>query len=134
MDPKFFETQNRSYGLTEKSDIYSLGVIFWELTSCKSPFDFETKSNDLFEIFKIKSDILNGKREKPISNTNYKFVALYRNCWQHEPDERPDIRQVILEINDTESTNVPNNFNFEEIETAENLDEDFVYQVVMVMT
>jgi serine/threonine protein kinase len=79
MDPKFFETLNHSYFLTEKSDIYSLGVIFWELTSGKSPFDFETKNNDLFEIFKIKSDILNGKRENPISNTNDKFVALYKS-------------------------------------------------------
>jgi serine/threonine protein kinase len=82
MDPKFFETQNRSYGLTEKSDIYSLGVIFWELTSRKSPFDFETKNNDLFEMFKIKSNILNGKREKPISGTNYKFVALYKSKYK----------------------------------------------------
>ncbi|RGB37292.1 hypothetical protein C1646_757061 [Rhizophagus diaphanus] len=32
MDPKFFE-DNHSYGLTEKSDIYNLGVLFWELTS-----------------------------------------------------------------------------------------------------
>ncbi|UZO02599.1 uncharacterized protein OCT59_021078 [Rhizophagus irregularis] len=126
MDPKFFEPQNRSYGLTEKSDIYSLGVIFWELTSRKSPFDFETKSNDLFEIFKIKCDIFNNKREKPISGTNYKFVTLYRKCWQHEPDERPDIHQVISEINNTEFINVSNTFNFEEIETTDNLiEEDF---------
>ncbi|PKY61635.1 kinase-like protein, partial [Rhizophagus irregularis] len=34
MDPKFFEPQNHSYHvLTEKSDIYSLGVLLWELTS-----------------------------------------------------------------------------------------------------
>ncbi|CAB4385589.1 unnamed protein product [Rhizophagus irregularis] len=53
-------------------------VLFWELISRKSLFDFETKSNDLFEIFKIKSDILNGKREKPLSGTNYNLVALYK--------------------------------------------------------
>jgi serine/threonine protein kinase len=79
MDPEFFETQNHSYVLTEKSDIYSLGVLLWELTSCKSPFDFETKNNNYLEIIKIKSDILNGKREKPISGTNYNFVTLYKS-------------------------------------------------------
>jgi serine/threonine protein kinase len=79
MDPKFFETQNHSNGLTEKSDIYSLGVLFWELTSHKSPFDFETKNNNHLEIIEIKSDILKGKREKPISGTNPKFVALYES-------------------------------------------------------
>ncbi|CAB5116537.1 unnamed protein product [Rhizophagus irregularis] len=71
-------------------------------------------------------DIFNNKREKPISGTNYKFVTLYRKCWQHEPDERPDIHQVISEINNIESINVSNTFNFEEIETTENLvEEDF---------
>lgn len=51
MHPKFFETH--SYKLTEKYDIYSLGVIFWELTSRKSPFDFVTKNNDYSEITMI---------------------------------------------------------------------------------
>ncbi|UZO02597.1 uncharacterized protein OCT59_021076 [Rhizophagus irregularis] len=117
MDPNFFETQNHSYVLTEKSDIYSLGVLLWELTSCKSPFDFETKNNNYLEIIEIKSDILNGKREKPISGTNYNFVTLYKKCWQHEPDERPDIRQVISEINNIE--NISNNFKIEKIEKTE---------------
>ncbi|CAB4437607.1 unnamed protein product [Rhizophagus irregularis] len=59
-------------------------------------------------------------------STNYKFVTLYKKCWQHEPDERPDIHQVISEINNIESINVPNTFNFEEIETTENIiEEDF---------
>src|SRR5256885_17146476 len=72
MDPKFFETQSHSYGLTEKSDIYSLGVLFWELTSRLSPFNFE-KRNNLFEINQIKFDILDGMREKHVPNTNDKF-------------------------------------------------------------
>ncbi|CAB4439952.1 unnamed protein product [Rhizophagus irregularis] len=48
-----------------------------------------------------------GTREKPIPNTNIEFVALYEVCWKQEPDERPDIRQVISELNSIE----PNNFN-----------------------
>ncbi|CAB5299344.1 unnamed protein product [Rhizophagus irregularis] len=39
------------------------------------------------------------KGENPIPNTNNKFVALYKKCWQHEPDDRPDIHQVISELN-----------------------------------
>ena len=44
MDPNNFniqESKSHTYDLTEKSDIYSLGVLFWELTSCSSPFNFE---------------------------------------------------------------------------------------------
>lgn len=72
VDPKYFN--DTSYKLTEKSDIYSLALIFWELTSCSSPFDYETKKDDL-----IMLEILEGKREKPIPNTNGKFVALYES-------------------------------------------------------
>ena len=32
-----------------------------------------------------------------------KYYSL--GCWQHEPDDRPDICQVILELNDLESEN-----------------------------
>jgi serine/threonine protein kinase len=73
MDPKILNAE--TYDLTEKSDIYSLGIVFWELTSCLSPFNFETKN----EPTKILLGILNGKRENPISNTNDKFVALYKS-------------------------------------------------------
>uniref|UniRef100_U9UXB4 Uncharacterized protein n=1 Tax=Rhizophagus irregularis (strain DAOM 181602 / DAOM 197198 / MUCL 43194) TaxID=747089 RepID=U9UXB4_RHIID len=93
MDPKILNAE--SYDLTEKSDIYSLGIVFWELTSCSSPFNFETNN----EPTKIILKILDGKRENPIPNTNNKFVVLYKKCWQHKPDDRPDIHQVISVLN-----------------------------------
>lgn len=70
MDPKSFETH--SYVLTEKSDIYSLGVILWELT-CVHHLIFKIK----IDIIQIKQDIL--KRENPISETNIKLVTLYKS-------------------------------------------------------
>ncbi len=86
MDPKTFnnevtiDKETRSYELTKKSDIYSLGVLFWELTSCSPPFDFETKNNSEYALI---SAILNGKREKPIENTNSKFVNLYQSGYKN---------------------------------------------------
>ena len=78
MDPMIFK--NHSYILTKKSDVYSLGVLLWELTSCSSPFNFETK-NDPDKIT-VMLGILNGKREKPIPNTNGKFVTLYESKYK----------------------------------------------------
>jgi serine/threonine protein kinase len=79
MDPKILNAE--SYDLTEKSDIYSLGIVFWELTSCLSPFGFEEslKKNDTTEIV---LGILSGKREDPIPNTNGKFVTLYESKYK----------------------------------------------------
>ncbi|CAB4375554.1 unnamed protein product [Rhizophagus irregularis] len=129
MDPKFFE-ENHSYRLTEKSDIYGLGVLFWELTSRLSPFDFENKNK--LEIIQIKQDILNGKREIPIPNTNDKFVSLYKECWRHNPDERPSICKVIevldsinpIDLIDPKNNNVSTDLNSNESESTENEDSD----------
>ncbi|GBB91627.1 hypothetical protein RclHR1_00190040 [Rhizophagus clarus] len=128
MDPKFFE-ENHSYSLTEKSDIYGLGVLFWELTSRLSPFGFENKNH--LEKIQIKQDILNGKRETPIPITNDKFVSLYKECWRHNPDERPPICKVIEELDsiinpidstDPEDNNVSTELNSNESESSENED------------
>ena len=44
--------------------------------------------------------------------------------WQLEPDERPDIHQVISEINDIDPINVLNNFHSKENETTEKLENE----------
>ncbi|RGB24319.1 kinase-like domain-containing protein [Rhizophagus diaphanus] len=113
MDPKILKDQ--SCDLTKKSDIYSLGVLFWELTSCKSPFNFETKNNAPFEIIKIKSNILEGMREKPSSGINHKFIALYEITSENfsskeiETTEKSETSKT-LEISETpenDEVNVP---------------------------
>ena len=57
-------------------------MLFWELTSRSSPFDFENK-NDQFEIIQIKQDILSGKREKPIPGINEQYISLYESEYKN---------------------------------------------------
>ena len=52
VDPKIFES--RSYILTEKSDIYSLGMIFWKLASCSA---LETNGK-FVELYQSKYNII----------------------------------------------------------------------------
>ncbi|CAB4423831.1 unnamed protein product [Rhizophagus irregularis] len=74
VDPKAFDRKT-PYKMNEKSDIYSLAVTFWELTSHSSPFNYETMKDHT----SLMLDILNGLREKPIPNTNVKFKDVSRN-------------------------------------------------------
>ncbi|CAI2176284.1 10965_t:CDS:2 [Funneliformis geosporum] len=106
MDPKIFE--NPLYDFTKKSDIYSLGVLFWELTSRSSPFNFETTDDTSIQI-----EILKGLRENHISTTNDVFVKIYQKCWEHEPDDRPDIDLIVSELNNI------GHFNHKELEESE---------------
>ena len=77
MDPKALDPKT-PYNLTKKSDIYSLGVLFWQLTSCSSPFNFEARNDHV----SITLDILNGVREEPNPNANVKFNELYQRKYK----------------------------------------------------
>ncbi|GET58411.1 kinase-like domain-containing protein [Rhizophagus irregularis DAOM 181602=DAOM 197198] len=95
IDPKIFNRgrnnnneQIKVYSLNEKSDIYSTGVLLWEISSGQPPFNDELNDIGLaMEIFK-------GYREKPIPDTPKEYIHLYTDCWNIEPDDRPTIIQV----------------------------------------
>ena len=72
VDPKSFSRQ-KNYSLNEKSDIYSVGVLFWEISSGRPPFYNEGKPYDNG----LAMDILQGLREIPIPNTPEDYVKIY---------------------------------------------------------
>ncbi|KAF0458576.1 kinase-like domain-containing protein [Gigaspora margarita] len=77
----------------EKSDIYSFGVILWEISSGRPPFrSFTSKEAIAIHIFQ-------GKREKPIEDTPQTFVKLYTECWDEDPVNRPEAKSVLKTLN-----------------------------------
>jgi serine/threonine protein kinase len=96
IDPKVLE--NFSYKYDKKSNIYSLGVLMWELSSGRSPFINEKNGSDLMY------HLVNGYREKPISGTPDKYLELYELCWNDNPDLRPSINEVFIELGKLLST------------------------------
>ena len=69
IDPKGLN--NQKYKLNKKSDVYSIGVLLWRISSGCEPFkDFDYDlSLMLF--------ILNGKREEMIDGTHVEYYKLY---------------------------------------------------------
>ena len=80
------------YKRNEKSNIYSLGVLFWEISSGISPFSE-------IPLFNISLYIIEGIRETPISNTPFEYQQLYENCWKKDPNQRPDIDEIHRALN-----------------------------------
>lgn len=76
----------------KKSDIYSLGVLFWELTSGIPPFSG-------FPEMAVMRKIMRDEREKTIDNTPLDYANLYKRCWSTEPDQRPFSDEILDEIN-----------------------------------
>ena len=71
MDPKGFS--NRNYKLNKKSDIYSIGVIMWQISSGYQPFNAKGMKYDINLALAIKD----GEREKIIDGTPIKYSNLY---------------------------------------------------------
>src|SRR2546423_5049808 len=90
IDPQCFK--GNTFSRNEKSDIYALGVIFWELSSGKIPFEHVDR-------YLIPFEINNGQREKAIAGTPAEYVKLYTDCWNEDPQKRPTLEFVLETLN-----------------------------------
>ncbi|CAI2193573.1 8191_t:CDS:2, partial [Funneliformis geosporum] len=91
VDPK--ELENPNYKLNKKSDVYSIGVLMCQISSGKQPFHHESfgLNSTLLTI-----GIINGKRETIIDGTPTEYSNLYQECWNYEPNKRPNIQKIVL--------------------------------------
>ena len=72
IDPK--SLNDKQYKLNEKSDIYSIGVLMWQISSGRQPFKDKGFDYDL----KLSINILNGLREETINETPDEYSNLYK--------------------------------------------------------
>ncbi|PKY24846.1 kinase-like protein [Rhizophagus irregularis] len=93
VDPKSFDSSTTEfYLLNKKSDVYSIGVLLWEISSCRPPFHGRQYDAGLA------LNILQGIRETPTHDTPEEYIKIYTDCWNIEPDNRPIINQVVNEL------------------------------------
>ncbi|CAB4480730.1 uncharacterized protein OCT59_014259 [Rhizophagus irregularis] len=98
-DPQYLNNP-KHYRKNMKSDIYSLGVILWEISSSKAPFEnFMADSRGEFRDLCLTFEIINDYRERHTLFTPENFVKLSRQCWDNDPNKRPDIKTVIDDLN-----------------------------------
>jgi serine/threonine protein kinase len=69
MDPKMFIINNSKKN--EESDVYSVGVLLWEITSGQPPFYGKSYDDNLIK------EILQDLREISIPDTPIDYIKLY---------------------------------------------------------
>lgn len=87
MAPELFI--NIDAGCTMASDIYSYGMVLWELVTREHPYKNQTNP----EI--IKFCVTNGQREPIPEGALYILTKLITECRSQEPNERPNMEQVM---------------------------------------
>ncbi|GBB83435.1 hypothetical protein RclHR1_10160004 [Rhizophagus clarus] len=70
---------------SKASDIYSMGMIMWELTTGCKPF--ANAKDDHYLIYKI----IDGERPKITDDTPVFYANLMKSCWDPDPSKRPPI-------------------------------------------
>ncbi|GBB95102.1 hypothetical protein RclHR1_02480001 [Rhizophagus clarus] len=94
-DPKYLN-DHRYYRKDLRSDIYSLGVVFWEISSNTAPFmNFMEEFTGDYRDLCLAMAIISGFRENRKILTPDEYYILFKRCWEGEPSERPNIDAVI---------------------------------------
>ncbi|RGB30578.1 kinase-like domain-containing protein [Rhizophagus diaphanus] len=89
---------------TFKSDIYSIAMLMWEISSGQPPFiNYEHDCN-------LAINIINGMRPKIISEIPSEYKNLMEQCWDADPLKRPGINTFKKKMNEIMSyyQNKPN--------------------------
>ena len=78
-------------------DIYSLGMVFWEIASGRPPFENLILACNPHDgsLMSLAQNIMAGRREKPVDGTDPIFEDLYTRCCHANPLERPSIDWII---------------------------------------
>lgn len=81
VDPQYFKipsyksSEDKQSTLTKKSDIYSLGILLWELASMRLPFSNEEHSD-------LQKEIMEGLREKDIDGIDQDYIPIYKSIYE----------------------------------------------------
>ncbi|KAF0469313.1 kinase-like protein [Gigaspora margarita] len=73
IDPQYLK--DTAYNRDKKSNVYSFGIILWEISSGHVPFNVQPTTS-----LSILSRILKNDREKPIAGTPTRYIELYTRC------------------------------------------------------
>lgn len=79
---------------TNKADVYSYGMLLWEIISRKEPFS----ENDFMH--EIVEKVQAGFRPKLPPYCPKDVASLINDCWHPDPDVRPDFRRVLRRLGD----------------------------------
>ncbi|RGB37850.1 kinase-like domain-containing protein [Rhizophagus diaphanus] len=76
------------------SDIYSIGILMWEISSGQLPFcNYEHDYN-------LAMNIVNGVKPRIVPGTPLEYENLIKQCWDSDSLKRPNINTLLYKISE----------------------------------
>eukprot|EP01096_Ripella_sp_DP13-Kostka_P016473 TRINITY_DN802_c0_g2_i2.p1 TRINITY_DN802_c0_g2~~TRINITY_DN802_c0_g2_i2.p1 ORF type:complete len:613 (+),score=284.80 TRINITY_DN802_c0_g2_i2:197-1840(+) len=82
----------RGQTITEKVDVYSLGIILWEVVTQQHPFSHHNSYP------RYSNSVINGERPPIPASCPHSLADLMRQCWDAQPENRPTVVGVITKL------------------------------------
>eukprot|EP00698_Gefionella_okellyi_P000164 TRINITY_DN10147_c0_g2_i1.p1 TRINITY_DN10147_c0_g2~~TRINITY_DN10147_c0_g2_i1.p1 ORF type:complete len:838 (-),score=158.58 TRINITY_DN10147_c0_g2_i1:37-2550(-) len=90
MSPQFFAEEEPR--IDAKADMYSFGILLWELVTGKLPYEGTRNA------WQLRGEILKGKRPPIPDGCHPEICALMTQCWQLDPMARPTASDAVARL------------------------------------
>ncbi|XP_060658779.1 putative mitogen-activated protein kinase kinase kinase 7-like [Drosophila nasuta] len=80
---------------TVKCDVYSFGIILWEVMSRKKPFNNLENETSYFILNKVMKGLRPDVNDVNVIQNAEPIKLLITNCWDPNPKKRPDMHELI---------------------------------------
>ncbi|GLI63592.1 hypothetical protein VaNZ11_006541 [Volvox africanus] len=91
MAPELFDLYNMT--ITDRTDIYALGVLLWEMLACKRPWAGYTAVQVAFILAVLRERL--PLHDLPYERCPPKLRSLILSCWESDPARRPAAAEVV---------------------------------------
>eukprot|EP00597_Dinobryon_sp_UTEXLB2267_P008479 CAMPEP_0170088298 /NCGR_PEP_ID=MMETSP0019_2-20121128/22585_1 /TAXON_ID=98059 /ORGANISM="Dinobryon sp., Strain UTEXLB2267" /LENGTH=414 /DNA_ID=CAMNT_0010306427 /DNA_START=114 /DNA_END=1358 /DNA_ORIENTATION=+ len=88
---------------TEKADIYSFGVILWQMTAGEVPYNSMKKDEYMTRV------VVNGFRLKIKDDLPTLLFDLIEACWDASPSRRPSAEEVVVKLDEIMDVHIRRN-------------------------